>query len=822
MFQSTNQTKNTKKESKEPPKENSSSGINLDEMMSGHESAMNAGDQPVQRMVKDEEELIQGKANGSGPVQLMVREEEETKQKKVAQKQPDEEEELVQGKSLDGGVSESAAQSQSGNSSHSSLPSNVQSKMENSFGTSFADVNIHKNDESATNMGALAYTQGNNVHFAPGQFSPDTQSGQELIGHELTHVVQQREGRVKPTKQGKGMAVNDSPALENEADVLGKKAAEGNNASVEGTGSGIQMQLPEGVSTVPDTPAEIIRNAYNDYKAGKEGFGMPQLARAVLPYAQSNPAYILWLFDELSWTETDTFSYALANNATNDQLLRFSDELLQKISTSIDTFFTLKGEENKEQKGRVDEALNQRATPEGRLEILLTKASLTLAEVKSAKELIGQVSESQRASYMKRLLPLEAAADLQFAQTTFDNTISGNVGHNQANNAEDVKKVANGLVANGFTVNDASINNGTCDATMVQAIKDFEREKLVRPNNRIVGYLTPGSWTGDYDTIFGEHPRGLNDALRTWKRGEEYDSATGLTNYTINDNGFIAADTYEGHIDGIAEDKEIGTESDDGKAIATAARAATDEAYFNEITKNVTSELNLSSESVESHQVNPILKSRLTRFHKYLSAVGLFSGNMTGGACRSAKVAHRIAIPHVIVDNLRPASSKTSIRENVKKVFNGETVAGGSKDGSNNVKDTDGNIWAKSEHFNKDEDGKATSLKDTEWKTHLKEVSGRTTWGVYIAEGYKRDDTKRFPLGLDKSPGRSNHITGDAIDINASGFLNMNDTKIDIIALYFGVSRPVPGEQWHFECVNSEVPDHERDLINQSTRNTLV
>ena len=44
---------------------------------------------------------------------------------------------------------------------------------------------------------ALAYTQGTDIHFAPGQFEPDTSAGQQLLGHELTHVIQQAEGRVQ-------------------------------------------------------------------------------------------------------------------------------------------------------------------------------------------------------------------------------------------------------------------------------------------------------------------------------------------------------------------------------------------------------------------------------------------------------------------------------------------------------------------------------------------------------------------------------------------------------------------------------------------------
>jgi len=327
---------------------------------------------------------------------------------------------------------------------------------------------------------------------------------------------------------------------------------------------------------------------------------------------------------------------------------------------------------------------------------------------------------------------------------------------------------------------------------------------------------------GDYDTIFGTSPSVLNSSLSTWARGETYNSKTGLTSYTINDNNFIDKDTYDSHIDAIAADKGIEVTSDDGKAIAFAARAAREDAYFDEVTKGVTTKLSLRNETKESHQVNPILKHRLGRFHRYLSAVGMFTGNMTGSACRSAADAHRWAIPHVIIDNIRPQSSKDSIRNNLKDAYNGETVAGGSKDSSNNVKDSDGNIWAKTEHFNLDENEKATSLKDSDWEDHLKEVSGRSKWGVRIAEGYKRDDIKRFPLGLQASPGRSNHITGDAIDINEEAFTNMNDARIDIIALYFGLSRPVSGEQWHFEPVNVSLSDDEIDEVNNNNRNSVI
>ncbi|WP_139488473.1 eCIS core domain-containing protein [Brevibacillus dissolubilis] len=105
------------------------------------------------------------------------------------------------------------------------MPLYVQSKMEGVFGHNFADVNIHRHSGRAGELGALAYTQGNDIHFAPGQYNPDSPAGQSLLGHELAHVIQQRQGRVKPTLEHKGLPINDNPALEQEADQMGAKAA---------------------------------------------------------------------------------------------------------------------------------------------------------------------------------------------------------------------------------------------------------------------------------------------------------------------------------------------------------------------------------------------------------------------------------------------------------------------------------------------------------------------------------------------------------------------------------------------------------------------
>lgn len=77
-----------------------------------------------------------------------------------------------------------------------SLSNEVRSFYEPRFGYDFSNVKIHTDtnaSKSAQSINALAYTSGSNIVFNDGQFSPDTDSGKRLLGHELTHVVQQNQ-----------------------------------------------------------------------------------------------------------------------------------------------------------------------------------------------------------------------------------------------------------------------------------------------------------------------------------------------------------------------------------------------------------------------------------------------------------------------------------------------------------------------------------------------------------------------------------------------------------------------------------------------------
>ena len=103
------------------------------------------------------------------------------------------------------------------------MPKEVQTKMESALGADFSDVRIHVGSE-VTSVGAIAFTWGTDIHFAPGHYNPHSIQGQQLLGHELTHVLQQRAGRVR-NPFGSGTAVVQDHALEAEADRMGMKAA---------------------------------------------------------------------------------------------------------------------------------------------------------------------------------------------------------------------------------------------------------------------------------------------------------------------------------------------------------------------------------------------------------------------------------------------------------------------------------------------------------------------------------------------------------------------------------------------------------------------
>jgi len=99
------------------------------------------------------------------------------------------------------------------------MPDNLKSGLEELSGIDLSDIRVHQNSNKPQQIGALAYTQGNDIYIAPGQ--------EKHLPHEGWHAVQQKQGRVEPTTQMKtGVPVNDDGGLEKEADIMGSKAVQ--------------------------------------------------------------------------------------------------------------------------------------------------------------------------------------------------------------------------------------------------------------------------------------------------------------------------------------------------------------------------------------------------------------------------------------------------------------------------------------------------------------------------------------------------------------------------------------------------------------------
>ncbi len=96
------------------------------------------------------------------------------------------------------------------------LPDHLKAGIEALSGYSLDDVRVHYDSDKPATVQALAYTQGTDIHVAPGQ--------ERHLPHEAWHVAQQMAGRVQPTTEIDGVPVNDSVELEREADAMGAKA----------------------------------------------------------------------------------------------------------------------------------------------------------------------------------------------------------------------------------------------------------------------------------------------------------------------------------------------------------------------------------------------------------------------------------------------------------------------------------------------------------------------------------------------------------------------------------------------------------------------
>jgi Domain of unknown function (DUF4157) len=168
-----------------------------------------------------------------------------------------------------------------GSGGGSPLAPDVRADMEARLGHDFGDVRLHTDGpahESAQAVGAQAYTVGSDVVFQRDRFDPSSSAGRTTLAHELTHVVQQRQGAVDGTPAPGGIRVSDpSDRFEREAVATAEQA--------------LTAPVPASVPSAAAGPA-VQRQAASDEEQAEEEPAVQGvfMQRQDAPEAESSPA----------------------------------------------------------------------------------------------------------------------------------------------------------------------------------------------------------------------------------------------------------------------------------------------------------------------------------------------------------------------------------------------------------------------------------------------------------------------------------------------------------------------------------------------------
>lgn len=213
------------------------------------------------------------------------------------------------------------------NENRTGLPDNLKAGIEQLSGLSMDDVRVHYNSPKPAPLGALAYTQGTEIHVGAGQ--------ERHLSHEAWHVVQQMQGQVKPTLQVDGLAINDDPTLEREADEMGahaqtiprdpanRRGAQRRTAShevIQGVFTEHEMQQiallnqADRIQFLAQASEEDLESYYdstyfgNNYLGGEEADEISELRRNLRPREEVTPSAFQNLYSSTDLTETSSFA----------------------------------------------------------------------------------------------------------------------------------------------------------------------------------------------------------------------------------------------------------------------------------------------------------------------------------------------------------------------------------------------------------------------------------------------------------------------------------------------------------------------------------
>jgi Domain of unknown function (DUF4157) len=183
------------------------------------------------------------------------------------------------------------------------LPAELRSWLEPRFGYDFGNVRIHtdaRSAEAAASIGARAFTRQQDIVFGPGAFAPQTEEGQWLIAHELTHVAQQGAARYD-TYSGPVQPVSAMPAGTVQASFFGsiwsgiKAVGSAIGSAIEWVGNRIVDATTWAFTLLPELP----RRLWHIGETLIRGLGgiisfLPQAIAAIAQGGMGGLVHFLW------------------------------------------------------------------------------------------------------------------------------------------------------------------------------------------------------------------------------------------------------------------------------------------------------------------------------------------------------------------------------------------------------------------------------------------------------------------------------------------------------------------------------------------------
>jgi len=188
------------------------------------------GNQAVQHLL--ESRIIQPKLKVSSPDDKYEREADRVANIVMRMpepdllRQPEEQEELIQQKSVSNNPSEvtldGKEQINAMRSGGRPLPKPIRAFFEPRFGHDFNHVRVYADTKATNALNARAFTIGRDIVFAAGDYAPESHAGRKLIAHELTHVVQQGQGSLIPILQRelRQQSLSDALGFKSELETL--------------------------------------------------------------------------------------------------------------------------------------------------------------------------------------------------------------------------------------------------------------------------------------------------------------------------------------------------------------------------------------------------------------------------------------------------------------------------------------------------------------------------------------------------------------------------------------------------------------------------